>query len=88
MPDSQLLQRIQKFITDMSHDVVEERVAEYVCREVANGRRLTEVLTDPYVKNRLSDEKLEHVLENPGVAAAMEEQIIAAFKNREFGFGD
>lgn len=79
-------ERIQAFLNDMANDVIEERVVEYVIREVHNGRKLTEALKDPYVKNRLSEEKLAHVLENPGIALALEEQIAQSFKTREFGF--
>ena len=78
---------IRKFLEEISTDAVEERVVEYVIREVHNGRRLTEVLNDPYVRNRLSEERLQHVLENPEVVIALEEQISESFEKREFGFG-
>jgi hypothetical protein len=55
---------------------------------VHNGRKLADVLKDPYIKNRLNDEKLAHVLENPEIAEAIEEQIATAFQTREFGFTD
>jgi hypothetical protein len=63
-------------------------VVEYVIREVRNGRKMTEVLNDPYVKNRFDPDKVMHVLENPEIAAAIEEQISTAFQKREFGFTD
>ncbi|MDH4140403.1 MAG: hypothetical protein OEV43_07515 [Coriobacteriia bacterium] len=85
---STITERLQKFMDDLSHDAVEERVVEYVIREVRNGRKLTETLKDPYVKNRLSEEKLSHVLENPEVLSALEEEIAASFKRKEFGFTD
>jgi hypothetical protein len=81
-------ERIQAFLNDLANDVIEERVVEYVIREVHNGRKLTDALKDPYVKNRLSEEKLAGVLENPGIAVALEEQIAQSFKTREFGFLD
>ena len=80
--------KIQEFLNDISIDAVEERVVEYVIREVQNGRKLTEALHDPYVKNRLSEERLAKVLENPEVVVALEEQIAQSFKTREFGFLD
>lgn len=85
---STLTERVQSFLDDLSTDIVEERIVEYVIREVRNGRKLAEVLHDPYVKNRLNDEKLVHVLENPEVSAAIEEQIATAFRTRDFGFTD
>lgn len=80
--------KLQAFLDDLATDAVEERVVEYVIREVHNGRKLTEALKDPYVKNRLSAERLERVLENPEVVGALEEQISASFERREFGFAD
>lgn len=83
---STVAEKIQAFLNDLAIDVIEERVVEYVIREVHNGRKLAEALNDPYVKNRLSEEKLSRVLENPEVGAALEEQIAQSFKKREFGF--
>jgi ribosomal protein L17 len=78
-------EKIQAFLNDLAVDVVEERVVEYVIREVHNGRRLTDALADPYVKNRLSEERLAGVLETPELMAALEEQIAQSFKTRDFG---
>ncbi len=81
-------EKLQAFLDEMATDAIEERVVDYVIREVHNGRKLTEALNDPYVRNRLSPERLESVLENPEIAAALEEQIASAFQRREFGFSD
>lgn len=83
-----ITEKIQQFLNEIAIDAVEERVVEYVIREVRNGRKLSDALTDPYVKNRLSEERLAKVLENPEVFAALEEQITESFKTREFGFLD
>ncbi|MDP2182938.1 MAG: hypothetical protein Q8K99_10280 [Actinomycetota bacterium] len=83
-----ITERLQEFMDDLATDAVEERVVEYVVREVHNGRRLSEALRDPYVKNRLSDEKLAQVLENPEIISALEEQIASSFQKREFGFSE
>ena len=80
--------KIEQFLNEIAIDAVEERVVEYVIREVRNGRKLTDALQDPYVKNRLSEERLQKVLETPEVVAALEEQIAQSFKTREFGFLD
>ncbi len=80
--------KLQKFMDELATDAVEERVIEYVTKELANGRKLAEILKDPYVKNRLSEEKLAKVLENPEVMDALEEQIAVSFQKREFGFSD
>lgn len=80
--------KLRVFLDDLATDALEERVVEYVIREVQNGRKLTEALKDPYVKNRLSEERLERVLENPEIASALEEQIASSFQKREFGFSE
>jgi hypothetical protein len=77
---------IRTFLKELSTDELEERVVEYVVREVGNGRKLDEALNDPYVRNRLSEEKLRKVLENPEVITAMEQSISAAFMKKDFGF--
>lgn len=77
---------IRSFLKELSTDELEERVVEYVVREVGNGRKLDEALHDPYVRNRLSEEKLRKVLETPEVITAMEQSISAAFQKKDFGF--
>jgi hypothetical protein len=83
-----LAEKLQRFMDELAIDAVEERVVDYVIREVQNGRKLSEALKDPYVKNRLSEEKLAKVLEAPEVVGALEAQIAESFKKQEFGFGD
>jgi hypothetical protein len=85
---STIAERVKALLDELATDEAEQRVVEYVIREVGNGRRLTEVLSDPYVRNRLSDERVQHVVENPEIVEALEVQISEAFKNRDFGFGD
>lgn len=80
--------KLKEFLEELSTDAVEERVVEYVIKEVQNGRKLTDALRDPYVRNRLSEERLERVLENPEIVSALEDQISASFANRDFGFTD
>ncbi len=80
-----VVDKIQVFLNELAVDAVEERVVEYVIREVNNGRNLTDTLTDPYVKNRLSEVRLAKVLETPEVITAIEEQIAQSFKTRDFG---
>ena len=49
----------------------EERVAAYLIREHERGRRLSEVLEDPYVRNRVSDAEINRLLERPEVIDAL-----------------
>lgn len=88
MAESKMMASIRGFLEELSTDALEERIVEYVVREVRNGRKLTDALNDPYVRNRLSEEKLQRVLENPEITAAIEQQIASAFESRDFGFND
>lgn len=83
---SSVADKIHAFLNEIAVDAVEERVVEYVIREVHNGRKLSEALNDPYVKNRLSEERLAKVLETPEVVSALEEQIAQSFRTQDFGF--
>lgn len=83
---SSINDRIKMFFQDLATDPVEERVIEYVIREVHNGRRLMEVIQDPFVKNRLSEEKVHAVFENPEVLDALEDEIQSAFQKPDIGF--
>ena len=78
--------RIKSFFSEMATDPVEERVVEYVVREVHNGRRLMEVIEDPYVRNRLSDDKRAAVLDNAEIVEALEQEIRASMAPPELGF--
>jgi hypothetical protein len=49
----------------------EERVAAYLIREHDRGRRLKEVLEDPFVRNRVSDAEVGRLLERPEVIDAL-----------------
>jgi len=69
--------KIKTFFEDLATDAVEERVVEYVVREVHKGRRLMEIIDDPYVRNRLNDEKRADVFENSEIVDALEQEIRA-----------
>ena len=60
-------ERMKQFFADLASDPVEERVIEYVIREVRNGRRLMEVMEDPFVRNRLDE--CGEIFERPGLVA-------------------
>jgi hypothetical protein len=79
-------ERMKQFFADLANDPVEERVVEYVIREVHNGRRLMEVMEDPFVRNRLNEAKRAEVLENSEVIDALEQEIQTAFQTPDIGF--
>jgi hypothetical protein len=54
----------------------EEQVVSYITREHRRGRRLSEILQDRYVLNRLSLSQQSRLLERPDVVHALGEQDI------------
>ena len=62
-----------------------DSLAAYVIREHRSGRALQEILEDPYLKNRATDEQRLKLLERPDVIRAVGEDIanIAAEHVRE-----
>jgi hypothetical protein len=58
----------------------EERVAAYVVREHERGRSLTDILDDPYVRNRCSQHQLARLLDRPDVLKAIGDDIAEAAK--------
>ncbi|HZQ65096.1 MAG TPA: hypothetical protein VFA66_07720 [Gaiellaceae bacterium] len=54
----------------------EDFLARYVLREHARGRPLTEILDDPYVRNRSTPEEQRRLLDLPEVVAALGENAL------------
>jgi len=86
--DSALHVAIRKLMENMGSDLIEERAVNYIIRELHNGRSLSSVVNDSYIKNRIDEEKMDHILENEEVIRAVEEEISAAFKDKDFKFTD
>lgn len=82
-----LTTRIQDFLSDLTENPIESRVVDYVIRELHNGRDLFEVLDDPYVKNRLNENRVEKLLENPAIVEAFEDEIRQSFTPPDVSFG-
>jgi hypothetical protein len=49
----------------------EQYLERYVLREHGKGRALSDVLDDPYIRNRSTPEERARLLERPGVVAAL-----------------
>ncbi len=80
--ENSLRDRITNFFKELSVDLLEERIVNYIIRELKNGRRLPSILKDPYIKNRLSEEEMTRLLENPELIATLEEEINKSFKEQ------
>ena len=60
----------------------EERLAAYVIREHERGRPLTEILEDPYLRNRCTPQELARLLDQPEVIRALGEHTVASEQQR------
>lgn len=49
----------------------EQRVATYLLREHRRGRHLGDILTDPYVRNRVAERDVARLLERPELLHAL-----------------
>lgn len=63
----------------------EESLAAYIVREHRTGRSVEEILNDPYLKNRCSDEQRVRLLERPEVIRAIGDDTAAAARERVQG---
>lgn len=77
---------IQRFFEEMQLDVLEERVVNYILKELHLGRKLSAIIQDPYIKNRVGEDRLGQMLENKEIVSAVEEELEAAFKVHDFKF--
>ncbi len=55
----------------------EEALAAYIIREHRLGRSIEEILDDPYLKNRATEEQRRRLLERPEVIHAIGEDTAA-----------
>lgn len=77
---------VRKILEDIALDVVEERVISYIVRELHHGRKIPAILADPYVRNRVNEDRLNEILESPDILKAVEEELDKAFKTWDFEF--
>jgi len=63
-----------------THSQAEDRVAAYVIREHRRGRRLAEILDDAYVKNRLTQQQCERLLDREDVIHAIGHDEVQAVR--------
>ena len=57
---------------------MEEQVLAYLTREHARGRRVSEILEDRYIQNRLTPQQQDRLLDRPEVVHALGEQDVDA----------
>jgi hypothetical protein len=54
----------------------EELLVEYVIREHDRGRSLAEILDDPYVRNRATQQERARLLDRPDLIQALGQDIV------------
>lgn len=80
MPERKLAELIARFFEEMAEDLLKERVIQYIIRELRNGRKLQDILKDPYVTNRIPEERLSEVLSNSELIDTLEKEIRKTFE--------
>ena len=63
----------------------EETLAAYIVREHKIGRTIDDILDDPYLKNRCTDEQRLRLLERPEVIRAIGDDTAAMARDRARG---
>jgi len=60
---------------------MEDRLAAYVIREHETGRHIEDIMDDPYLRNRASEEDLKRLFERPDIVRAVGEHVAAGFRS-------
>ena len=58
----------------------DERIAAYIIREHERGRRLSEIVEDPDIRNRATERELARLLERPEVVEELGRAAVAETK--------
>jgi len=77
---SQLLRSPFTFL--FTRPSAEERVTAYVLREHQAGRPLADILEDPYIRNRLTPQQRQRLLDRPEIIRAVGDDVAAAAKGQ------
>ena len=59
----------------------EDRITAYIIREHDRGRSLTEILEDPYIRNRATEREIARLLERPEVIEALGRATVREAEN-------
>lgn len=87
MAESKLIRLIRELLEDLSQDIVEERVVAYIVKELEMGRSLPMVLKDPYISNRIDEDKLGELLQNKEILLTVERELRNSLE-KDFRFGE
>ena len=59
----------------------EERLSAYIIREHDRGRSLSEILDDPYIRNRATEKEVARLLDRPEVIEALGHATVSETQN-------
>jgi hypothetical protein len=65
-----------------SRSSMEDRLAAYVIREHATGRRIEDIIDDPYLRNRASEEEIARLFDRPDIVHAVGEHVAQGLRRR------
>lgn len=66
---------VNKFLSSLFDNPLEERVIEYIVRQIESGRSLFEALEDPYVRNRVPEDRRAELLSDPDILDSFEKEL-------------
>jgi hypothetical protein len=55
----------------------DDRVVAYVLREHGRGRQLSEILQDPFIRNRMTPQQADRLLDSPEIIRAVGDDAVA-----------
>lgn len=64
-----------------ARSATEDRVAAYLIREHRRGRAISDILGDPFVRNRTSEQQAARLLERPDVVHAVGADLLEPQRN-------
>ena len=73
---------LSRFFSRFSGSHRHNLLTEHVLREIRGGRDLSDVLDDPFVRNRADDRQRRAILDDPRVSAAASDTVLSDLRAR------
>lgn len=70
---------VKHLVESLTKDTVSERVVQYVVDQLDNGKTITEILNNPYIKEKLTDTQRAAILSDPAIAQAELDEVKQVF---------
>ena len=71
---------LRSLFDSIGENTNKKRVIDYISDEIEQGRTIKDILTDPYVKNRVPEEALVDLLGDPDIIDAVSAEVREAFQ--------